>query len=260
MNQLRTSLLLSTSTLTATVCSPNAAEYQFAESPNIIPIRPLEILDEATAREITLYIAAGFEMPPRGVESGLCDTVKNLVTADPVNGKFFKWRSDVPLRLNLFTESDYAEMYAACKPQLGAIEEAELPSEDKDRVKLWTFRKVIERYYDWCGASNSCQENLAAAVMQEPRRNIRQKCEEASERWLALIAFWESDPQKYFDPLRKLGPKSLETFFETAVFCRLPDHGEKPESAILDALEQLTGKANRTAKRYFHDMKKNLAP
>jgi len=252
----RTTLLLTTSTKTATVSSPSA----LGDSPGVVPIRPLEVLDEATARQIALYIALGSDLPPEGIESGLYDATRTLVTADPVNGKFFKWRSDVPLGQNLFTEADYAEMYAACKPQLEVIDDAEVPLEDAERMKLWTFRKVIERYYDWCDASDSCQENLAAAVMQEPRRNIRGKCQEVGERWLSVIELLQSNPQRYLDPVLKLGPKSQEKFLETAVFCRLPDHGEKPESAILDALEQLTGKANRTAKRYFHDLKIKLAP
>ena len=261
MSQPRTAILLTTSTLTATVCSPGAVESQFSEGENVIPIRPLQVLDEATARQIALCIALDSDLPPKGIESGLYDATKSLVNADPVNGRFFKLRSSAPLGQDrLLTEQAWAEMYKACKPQLAAIDDAELPPEDAERMKLWTFRKVVERYYDWCGASHSCRENLAAAVLQEPRRNIRGKCLSLASWWLSIIEFLQSDPQNYLEPVLRLGPKSQEAFMEMVVFCPLPERGEKPESAILYAIEQLTGKSHRSAKRYRRAMKIKLAP
>ena len=256
----RTTLSLKTSTETVIVSSPSVLDHPFADSSNVICIAPLEVLDEATARQIALHIALDLDLPPQGIESGLYEVTKNLVTADPVNGRFFKLRSQTPLgQPELLTGQEWGEMYAACKPQLTSIDDAELPPEGSERVKLWTFGKVVERYFDWMGPNYSCQENLAAAVMQEPRRNIRGKCREASERWLSVIEFLQSDPQRYLDPVLQLGSKSKETFLETAVFCRKPGEGEKPESAILDAIEQLTGKSHRSAKRYRHAMKIKLA-
>jgi len=261
MSQPRTAILLTTSTLTATVCSPGAVESQFSECENVIPIRPLQVLDEATAREIALHIALDLDLPPKGIESGLYDATKSLVNADPVNGRFFKLRSRTPLGQDgLLTEQGWAEMYAACKPQLVTIDEAELTPDGKHVVKSRLFSMVVENYYDWMGANNSCQENLAAAVMQEPRRNIRQKCEEVSERFLNHIQFLQKDPQNYLNRLLKAGPKAQDAFWQTSLFSRRPDHGEKPESAILDAIEQLTGESRRSAKRYRQALKRFLAP
>lgn len=257
----RTTLLLTTSTKTATVCSPSVSGQQFAESPDVIPIRPLEVLDEETARELALYIALDSLVAPQGIESGLYEVTKNLVTADPVNGLFFKFRNETPLgQPGLLSNQGWAEMYLACLRQLSAIDDAEILRKDIEATKRGIFAKVVEHYYDWCGASYSCQENLAAAVMQEPRRNIRQRCEEVSERFLNAIQFLQKDPQNYLYRLSKTGPKTQDAFWQTALFSHLPEPGEKPESAILDAIEQLTGKSHRSAKRYRQAMKIKLAP
>jgi len=260
MSQPRTAILLATCTLTATVCSPAAVESQFSEAENVIPIRPLQVLDEATAREIALHIALDLDLPPKGIESGLYDATKSLVNADPVNGRFFKLRSMPPLGQDgLLTERGWSEMCASCKPQLAAVEDAELTQAGKHVVKFRLFGMVVENYYDWMGANNSCQENLAAAVMQEPRRNIRQKCEEVSERFLKANQFLQKDAQTYLYRLLKAGHKTQESFWDIYLFS-LRQPGEKPESAILDTIEQLTGKSHRSAKRYRQAMKIKLAP